>query len=375
MIIFIMSLLYICFYIVTVAFLRKIKTSKNVNKFQWFLFSLSLANIAFFKIPPKNWDLTFHFALMKQIRRHSLSLFDFLFRNPYGVGEYTELPTFGIIRYVICRFTNNNHWLPWTCVLIDYVIIGYIMIDWSKDHEKDNKVHLSSLLLCFSMLPFIHANSGMRNALSAALSGLAIYLYLYKRKNILIFSALLFLSLTVHPASIICVPFVFMAKFDVKKAYLIIIFSASFFVKSLAEFLENSSKPLIALIAKKYLTYSGKDQFWGGKVALYSCIIFICLFFVVCCLVQFEHFTDSERKLYGFLMYYLCFILSNFGNYDLVVRPVYLLGVLAPVLSTLLRYKPFWKGSYIQKLQPAAYTACMILCTCVVVKDTLNYIS
>lgn len=374
-IVYLFSAAYVCLFIALIFVYGRIKIKERTMKVLFFLFALSLANIAFFKEPPRAWDLTFHLAYMDQIRNSSLSIFEFLFHNTSWVGGYRFFFTFNLIRYVICQLSENNHWLPWTCVLIDYCIVGYIMYDWSRDHEKNGKVNWLSVLICFGLLPFIHANSGMRNALAFSLMGLGIYLYSYKKKKLLVFLILSAMAVTIHPSVLICIPFVFFARFNLRKKGLIAVFAVSVMIEWAARYLASHATGLFQTVGSLYLTYSGAGQFRLSPVILFGTLAIVGLFFAQCCIADLSCCTDAERSIYAFLAYYMCFILSNVGNNDLVVRPAYLLGVFAPVLATLTRKNIFWRKVHNKHLQPLVWAACVALCGFMALQYTASYIS
>ena len=45
--------------------------------------------------------------------------------------------------------------------------------------------------------------------------------------------------------------------------------------------------------------------------------------------------SSSGMRIYDFIAYYTIFLLSNIGSYEMVLRPGYLLGALAPVVTGL----------------------------------------
>lgn len=53
---------------------------------------------------------------------------------------------------------------------------------------------------------------------------------------------------------------------------------------------------------------------------------------------------SNKKIIYNFLAIYMIYILGNIGNYDMVLRPAYLLGVLAPVLGSFLSDKNIWSN-------------------------------
>lgn len=359
-----LSIIYIVFFLILLLKMRS--CSKRKQKLLFFLVALSLSTIAFYTEPLPTWDLARHFALMDTIRNSGISLMDFLFYNTRNLGSYQTLFSFNFLRFVICKLTLNNHWLPCICVFIDYLIVGYIMLDWYVSNSPTERIGILSLLVCFAFLPLIHAISGMRNALACSLTGLAIYLYLYKKKPLLIPIVLFFISATVHPVVLFTIPFVCLARYHIGKKGIGFVFLLSLSLNKIAQFFSNSSIPYISTLAKKYIAYSSESQYWGGNYPLWGTLILIASFvFLYLFLEKFFRkllWSDEQQTLYNFLIYYMCFILGNIGNYDLVLRPAYLLGLFAPILVSLLENRVVWTHIHGQGIQLCGKILCSVLC-------------
>ncbi len=324
-------------------------TKKQIIVFEMF-FILSLALLAYNMNPPTTWDITYHFMYINQIRTSEISFIEFLFQNSsyVGGGEYSNLLFFNILRYCVARITENNYLLPSVCVIIDYSILGYIAIDWLSYMNGKYRFNILTLLLNFTLMPYIHAVSGMRNALSISIAGLAVYLYLYKNKHIAVLIILIFIAVTIHPAAIIVVPFVLLAKLKIGSLEFIIVFIISALIKPLAEILSILPIRYIAAIGQKYLKYTSEAQYRASKTPLYGVLmiiaIFLLIYFILYRRFNMDDNHSNKKIIYNFLAIYMIYILGNIGNYDMVLRPAYLLGVLAPVLGSFLSDKNIWSN-------------------------------
>lgn len=336
--------------VLTVFLFKKFNLSKKQFVFIWCIFILSLSIMAYNMNPPVGWDINSHSMFMNQIRGSEMSFFDFLFKNDSLIGgaEYTSLFTFNILRYIVVSISQNNLLLPAICAFIDYSILGYIIVDWSEQNNGDYKISIFTLLLNFSFTPYVHAISGMRNILSASIIGLAAYLYLYKKKSIILLIVLSLAAVTVHPAAIITVPFIFLAKLKIGSIGFAAVFIVSALANPVAQRLSYSQIGFLALIGHKYLNYTAETQYRSSRTPLYGVLIITAVFLLIYFLL-YRRFNmldkQSDKKIiYNFLAIYMVYIWGNIGNYDMVLRPAYVLGVLAPVLSSFLSDEQIWSN-------------------------------
>lgn len=366
------SVCYIIIFIINIVVTKRIKISKKQVSISFFLFSMALTILTYYIKPPLNWDLRRHFYCLDSIRNSGISFGKFLFHNEFAVGgkEFTSLFSFNLIRYLIIKLFHNNQMLPCFCVFVDYLIISYIMIDWSYENVKNRKVRFISLLLCFTFLPLVHAASGMRTALASTIMGLGIYLYLYKSKKIFVFIVFSIIAVTIHPVMLMAVPFVFLARFETGIKGMIIVLAASLLIERLATYLASSRYRYLARAAYLYKRYTSSDQYRGGRYSLLGvlCILFviIMIFFIMKKKYEERYWNKNHTLIYSFLMYYIFFILGNIGNYDMVLRPSYLLGVFAPALSSLITNTEEWRcanSKYPLILaQLVIYIVCIYVC-------------
>lgn len=358
----IISVAYLGIFCFALLFFKGIRLSKKEKAFFLLLFSVSLANIAFFKDPKSGWDLISHFNYMDQIRQSSISFFDFLFINRRNIGSsgYKDLISFNVIRFLVSKITTDNRFLPWLCVLIDYGIFSYILFDWGKENKMSGKTCCMSLLLCFTLMPYVYAYSGIRNVLSFAFAALGSYIYLYKNGKIYYFAILMFVAITIHPSSIICVPIVFLAKIPFAKKTVLILFCSSFALTSIANWLLTANNSFLKSIAQKYLLYSSEIQYRDARYILYGDFILVVLFFILLFFRSNQCISSNRETVYNFLLLFLAYILSNIGNYDLFIRPTYLLGFFSPILVSQLNQRSF-NAKSIDKLQKSIRFFCISL--------------
>ena len=339
--------------------------SKIKNKYKYYelifiiIFVSALSGIAYFANPPRSWDLYRHFQWLNQIEYSNISLFDFLFNNTLGVGNrnYSHLFFFNIIRWFVAK-TGDYNLLPVIAIQIDYYIISFIIIDWSKN--TSTKVNMLSLFICFASLPYAFALSGIRNGVAACIEALAVYLYLFKNKKMYVYLFISLIAFTFHYIVLIVLPIAFLAKYKFKIKILLVILLSSIFFNVIANIFLESNYDFLKFIGGAYLLYSSDSQYIADDYPLYS-VIYISIFTIILFL------TSNIRKngvfqnnIYTFCVYYCAYIAANFGNYDLVLRPAYLLGGLSPVIASMfLKYK----GDKYNRLFPAVVIALAFLVT------------
>ena len=368
------SIAYLIIFVLFSVFQSKINTSKTQKKILYILFALSLSVIAYNMSPPQGWDFVRHSEYMDKVRQSGISFSNFIFghsAHPWGKG-YEDLLTFNFLIYIVVKITNNNYLLPAICAFTCYAIVGYIAIDWQRTSEIYNsRVNALPLLLCFSFLEYIHVVSGMRNALCACVMSLAIYLYLFKKKKLYIFIVLAFLAATIHPAAIITVPFVFISRLNLGWWGYMAVFVVSILAKAVAELMSNSSILYFRIVGHKYFSYTSENQYRSSRTPLYTVLLLIIIFLFIYFFIHFRRKTDIEdnnRKLiYNFLSVYMVYIIGNIGNYDMVLRPAYVLGPLSPILCSLIYDDSLWMHSKLEPrnqriIRESSIIFCHVLC-------------
>ncbi len=361
------SIIFILLFIFLVALSKRIKISDKQMKLLFFLFAVSLSCLAYYVNPPISWDLVRHEIWIESVRTSGISFQKFVFGKSSIGGGYVGLYTFNFLRWVIISITKNNRWLSTLCVFIDYVCVGYIFVDWLTENRK---INILSLLLCFSFLPYVFAVSNIRTAFCASLLALGVYLYLYKKKRTVVFFILAFLAITVHPVGLIVIPFVFVAKRNWRVQAYIILFAISFLSSTIAELMLDSKYIFFQMIGSRFLSYTSDEQYRSSRAPLYVVFLLIVIFLTI-------HFLENEttkdiedngkKAIYNFLTIYMIYILGNFGNYDMVLRPAYVLGPLSPILVSWIVDKKMWVHNKInikvmKGIRIGVLLACMSLC-------------
>ena len=318
--------------------------------------------------PPNGWDIMRHSSLMDTIRQSRISFLAFLFANDSYIGgrEYANLFSFNFLRYIVIKITNNYFLLPAICAFICYSIIGYITIDWQETNGKSSNMIALSFLLCFSFMNYTNVVSGMRNSLAACILGLAIYLYLFKKKSLYVFILLCFIAATIHPASLITIPFVVIAKFNIGIVGYVGVFIISAVAQSVAKWMSSSNLLYFRIVGQKYFTYTSEDQYRSSRAPLYTVLLLITIFLFVYFIENFRKHSnsgnDNRELIYSILAVYMVYIFGNIGNYDMVLRPAYVLGPLSPVLCSMIVDNTQWTGSMLDIRAKRMIRAILLVC-------------
>lgn len=347
---------------------KRVRLSRRLMLLLWEIFTFSLAILAYNIDLKPVWDAVRHFAIIDQIRVSGFSFWQFM--NPMteaiqGNSEYASQFTYKIIQYIIANSTDDNYWLLFFCTVIVYTIIGYINYDWSKEH---NSFSLLSVALCFLFLPYLYVVTGIRNGLAAAIASLSIYLYLYKKKSLWLYIVLMLLGSTIHPAILLTVPFVILSRLKVGLKGVVGVLIVLFVSPWMAKWMVASNVLLFKLMGGKYLSYTSDTQYRNARFALYSVLILTAIFSFLYLkshkIINRDSLYSKEQDLLNFLGLYSIYIFSNIGNYDMVLRPAYVLGPLSPVLMFILLDGHLWSSKKkIYILMKIAFVfVCAVLC-------------
>ena len=295
-----------------------------------------------------NMDLARHFHMMDLIKKSGYSLFEYVF--VYGDTFTSNISmkfcySFNFIVYTVAKYIENYYIMAWRFVLVSYSIIAYIGVDWWRNRGvRISIMVIFEILICFSLLPFFQVVSGLRTALSASVTALAIYLYLYKNRSLSTFIIVSVIAATFHPAFITAIPFVFLTKFTDRRKGLAIAIVGSAMIPLTANILIRLPNRFLYSIAFKYLQYTGGEGYTSTRFCYYGVIV-ICILVILQyvntyipikisrIVKQYKYPQKEEIKVYDFTLYYMLFILSNIGKYEMVLRPAYLLGAMAPIIT------------------------------------------
>lgn len=299
-----------------------------------------------------NMDFARHMIRIQYINNSNMSLYQFLFGGGDSFTTNISLKycyVFNFIMYFAAKCLKNYYIIVWLFVLIDYSIIAYIGIDWWKGQKRRNfAMGLFEMLVCFSLLPYVHAVSGLRTAMASCIMALALYKYLYKGERFLRLVIITILAALFHPGIILAIPFAILAKKVDRKLGLIITIVAGFLVSVVAQVLVHSSNSFLYAIALKYLQYT-EGGYRGTRFCYYGVII-ICILVIIQYIIL--HLTngtsiknnstsDERTSIFDFIVYYMIYTLCNIGDYELVMRPGYLLGAFAPIITGMIFSKRY----------------------------------
>lgn len=324
-----------------------LKRNKQTDYFFVFLISITFAIVAYNAKP--EFDLNQHFNFMDAIIKNNYSFVDMFTKSVPYFRHNRFYVSFNIICYLVAK-TGNFHLLPFLFVFIDYLICGYISFDYIYSSKvKYSRLVFSSIIL-FLFMPFLFAVSGLRNALAACLMGLAIYLALYKNKISYKVFVLILTSVLMHPSTIIAIPFIVLSKKKFKINYIIIIMTCMLFLSNIATFFVDSNIGFISMLSSQYLRYTASTQYRNSRRYVYAELICLVVFlFILLRKVYKDRKSKETEPICNFFILYIIFILGNFRNYDMVLRPTYVLGPLSIIITDMVidtKWPRNWKSIY-----------------------------
>jgi len=338
-----------------------------------FMLAFSLAIIGYSVCEPRNWDGYRHLRAIDQIRDSGIGLFEFLFLNKRDVGgtSSSRLLSFNIIRYIIAKYTENSRIIKFIFPFTDYAICFYILRDWAKTHNITKKVLMIIMVFSFTCMPFMHTYSGLRCALASCIEGLAIYLFIGKKKSVWKFAILSGIAVTIHPSIIIGVGIALLSKYFPGRKAVFFIVVVSFSLKSIAIIFYNSPYQYFRVVGSKYLQYSSDEQYVNMMIYVYA-VIGIIILFLICefaekgfsinkC-ISVANKSNGEQAIIHFILVYMIYILFNIGNYDLVLRPAYLFASLSPIIVQHFKCLRIWKKNWSCLIWIFGYIPCICMC-------------
>lgn len=309
------------------------KCKKKTVTVVFVLFVLGLSIMAYLFVPDETYDLYRHFLYMEEIQKSGYSLGD-LFKQAFSrnqeVGRYPTLITFNLLRDVLVQ-TSNNHLLPFVCTGISYSIFAYISLNWFNKNNLSYKKIILATFVMFSLLPIIMIVSGIRNGTSFSLVALAIYKWLYQKKNIILFIFLSLIAIFMHTSAIIPVLLAIISRFLKGLKGIVIIVVAFLLLTAIMNIAVNSNIPLVKEVAERFI-YFNDDYKYSGEMVSYICCLITC----VICFVSFL-LNANLKSLTTFdnfiLMYLLVLILSVFLNSTaFMTRLCYLIAYFSPII-------------------------------------------
>lgn len=305
----------------------------TVHKKTLYILAISFSVIAMSVNPTKYWDVYRQYEFLDAIRTSGIGLFDFLFNNKLRIGgsDYGSLFAYNLIRYAVVVL-GNNRILPFIMTLVTYAVWSYITIDWAEKHQMSGNDIVVSMMLSGVLMPFIYVNSGLRNTTAAAIAALAIYNNLYKKHSIRELIVLFFTAFTIHFSMVYVIVVYLLVKFCSIKAATIILFVWTNVIPSIAALFRNSSYEILRKMASSFRIYTGERAFGINYYLFGACVVLAAL--AISLLLNRKTVPEDENNnLEKFIKLMVMNSLFNVGYTQLVLRPLYTLGVMStPVL-------------------------------------------
>jgi hypothetical protein len=308
--------------------------NQRMHKIQYILLSIlaitSFSYLAFRINPPLGWDLWHHFDEINRIRNGGL---DYAF----NFGKYKDLPVISILFWLI-SLTNNNGYLTFIVVLIDFAIYLYILFDVLKRYPKlSGRFIGTSFFLFCALINIVHAVSGIRNVLAFCIAGLAVYILhqkgFWKTGIILLFTAIM-----IHPSAIVFVLITILSR--VVPLWFGIIFSIIWtnFNALISSFLLQSNLAIFQQIGSLMSIYEPNSGYLDPRVLIVN-IIYIVLFL----LYLFKAYNRSHNsKIIKFQIMYSFLILGSIATPVIFTRLIYGLAIIViPSLVDLFSNKSY----------------------------------
>ncbi len=310
-----------------------LKYPDMVHKRSLIIIAVSLAIITMCVNPTKYWDIYRQYKFLDDIRTSGIELNDFLFNNKLRIGgaDYVSLFTYNLIRYLVVK-VGNNRLLPFLMTFITYMIWSYITIDWIKEHQMSGNDVIMSMLLSSVLMPFIFVNSGLRNTTAAAIGALAIYNNLYKRHRIIELVFLFFIAFTIHYSMVYVIIVYLLTKVCRTKIAVIILFVWTNVMPLAVRMIRNTSYEILRKMVSSFLIYTGERNF---EIDFYVIGVGFVLFALIISLLlkRKEEKNNETMEIEKFIIMMLMNALFNIGYSQIILRPLYTLGVMStPVL-------------------------------------------
>ena len=303
----------------------------TMHKKTLFIVAISLAVFAMCVNPTKYWDIFRQYELLDAIRASGIGFVDFLFDNKLRIGgsDYRSLFSYNLIRYFVISL-GNNRLLPFIMTAITYIIWNYITIDWAEEHPMNGNDIIISMMLSGVLMPFIFVNSGLRNTTAAAIVALAIYNNLYKKHRIIELLILFIVAFTIHYSMVYVIVTYLLTKLCQTKIAMVLLFAWTNVIPFIANQFRNSQYEVLRKMASSFTIYTGKR---GFSMNYYLLGVYIVMFALCIALLLTHKKSHGTANIRDFIVMMAVNTIFNFGYYEIVLRPLYVLGVMStPVL-------------------------------------------
>ncbi|WP_448863840.1 EpsG family protein [Dorea sp.] len=312
-----------------------IKYSNVIHKRTLIIIALALSIITMCVNPTKYWDLYRQYAALNEIKNSGIDFIDLLFNNKLRIGgtDYVQLFFYNIIRYLVV-ILKNNRMLPFIMTFITYGIWCYITIDWNKEHYMSGNDIVISMMLCNVFMPFIFVNSGLRNTTAAAILALAIYNNMIKKHSFIEFVILFFFAFTVHFSVIYVVIIYLLSKMRHTKLAVVLLFFGTNIIPYIAGTFRNSKYEILSKMSSSFAIYTEKRSSGINYYLIGAYIVLIGI--MISLLIEKKNNIENSKEIVAVQSFLIMMVISsvfNLGYLEMILRPLYVLGVLStPVL-------------------------------------------
>lgn len=268
---------------------------------------LNLSIIAYYFIPPSDYDLNRYYSLMESIKYYDL---DMIFENIIFKPE----PLINFLFYMV-SLTGIKQLLPMIVIFIGYFILIYMI--W--DYCQINKIRpLYSLIITLSLLciiNYIYFVSGIRNLLAFIMLSYAIYLDFIKLKKGIKYKILYLIPILIHNSCIVVLIiracFEILNKIRSKYKYFLVLLWPIYFKFVLLVFSLFSNVPAIGHLISK------SEDYLSNNITINDItvnLLFKLIIFFITMIILFISSIKKEnknKKLYEFLKLYSMFLLGT----------------------------------------------------------------
>lgn len=256
---------------------------KKNSLFYSLLIGLTLGIIAYYFIPPQNYDLYRHHLITYKYIGKNWDYFIFSLKTIDA--EFLPL----IISYII-SWSNNVNLLQLIVVTTGYTIIFYIMHDYKKENNLNSIIFLTIVMFTFFGFNALNFISGLWNYIAIIIFALALYFDYIKQYNKTLCFVLYLITLLLHnsmffPLAIVLIYKCFKNKLNIK-SFIITILICIFPTTILSIINSVVNIEIFKTIEQLYNTYLIKNEymynFYGGSVLFIEIskllVILICIF-------------------------------------------------------------------------------------------------
>lgn len=258
------------------------------------------------EFPIKSFDLYRYYYQMDDLRNATFqSAISFIFEKMWF--------GFRIIEYIVALISKYNNVIFIITIPLTIGIYAYIFYHiYKTENSLTKRQIIISIIYFFSIVNPIHLFSGIRNALAVAIFSLGFYQVKIKNKKYgYIFY---FLSITIHPMTIILMVLDILMPILRKIKYSYVFLLLAFFVFPLITYFMNMLDSIIyipSIFIEKANSYVDEENYYNKKILIFEVIQIVIMLIYL-------HKINKDGKLdkISTYFYYLCFLDLGFITYS-----------------------------------------------------------